>query len=78
MLHIAEHPADEADVGEFRQAFRAAVAFVEDVEGLDVEAELHTRIDAFGDWWIKTVEAIEQENLVFLQCDRAEVVRRLP
>src|ERR1039457_402236 len=44
-----------------------AVAFVEDVLGLDVEAELGRGRNAFGDGRVQPVQAIEQENLVRLQ-----------
>src|ERR1035438_8659905 len=45
----------------------AAVAFVEDVLGLDVEAELGRGRNAFGDGRVQPVQAVEQENLVRLQ-----------
>ena len=40
VLHIAQHPPDQADVGEVGQWVAAAVACVQHVERLDVHAEL--------------------------------------
>ena len=69
VLHVAQHPPQQAHVGELRAPPAAAVAFVEHVLGLDVEAELRGGRDAFRDGRIQPVQAIEQENLVRLQLD---------
>ena len=47
----------------------AAVAFVEDVLGLDVEPELRGGRDALRDGRVQPMQAIEQQNLVLLQLD---------
>ena len=70
VLHVAQHPADQAYVREFRQAFGAAVAFVQHVERLNVQAELRGRINPLRDGRIKTVQAIQEQNLSLLQLDR--------
>ena len=70
VLHIAQHPADEPDIGELREPVGAAVALVHHVESFDVEAELGRWVDAFGDGRIEAVKTVEQEDLILLQFDR--------
>jgi hypothetical protein len=70
VLHVAQHPPEQAHVGEMRQPPLAAVALVKDVLRLDVQAELRGGADAFRDGRIKSVQAIEQQDLVRLQLHR--------
>ena len=66
---VAQHPPQQTHVGELCAPLVAAVAFVEDVLGLDVEAELGRSRDAFRDGRVQPMQAIEQQNLILLQLD---------
>src|SRR5882724_3577683 len=70
MVCVAEHTADEANIGELCHSIGAAVAFVEDVLGFDEEAKLRRCINTLGDWRIETVQAIEKQYLICLELDR--------
>src|SRR5215831_9457118 len=69
MMGIPEHTAEQADIREFGQPGRLTGAFVEDILGFDVKAELCRGINTFSDRWIKSMEAIEEEDLIGFKPD---------
>src|SRR5512138_1144969 len=67
VLGIPKHPAHEANIRESRKPVRGAVSLVEDILSFDIDAELGGVADPFGDRGIEAVEAIQEQDLVFLQ-----------
>src|ERR1051325_2365199 len=67
MMRVAQHSANQSDVGELCQPFRAAVSFKEDVLRFDEQPKLGGGIDALGNLPIHSMEAVEQQNLVLLK-----------
>ena len=70
MMRIPQHAADQPDVGKFRKAISGTVAFVENILRFDINAKLGRGFNAFRDWRVKPMQAIQQQDLILLQFHR--------